>query len=988
MTDHSELDEDMSNSACSLKRCFACCEGQLLHDTQEKRDDRLDDTIIKAEHSSSLGFMNSEADPEHDRLQEWRERDEEASPVEEPEQMQASRTSEQVSLPVLPDSVRDGTVSHSTMSYLSVPPTNTTRRQSLVEVAGSGANSVQSPVEVGSFRSGRSSGREWNWSVRLRRIIYSRTWELISMLVVFCALFLTDVYGAAQVPENTSLDIVMMGCFCFFVLELAANSLVTERYINSFFFWMDIFGTASLVFDISFFLGVDATKPVRFENDEDMSSDTAVLARASRAAKQAARAGRMSRILKLIRFLPFLRNKQDRYEVANAVSLKLTTMLATRVAFLCVGIVIVIPLFGTFVYPVAEDSLLSWAILLSNDIDAYYANATSTSWINSELERFVEFYQNLMYGPFGLCIRDNGSFVCSPGGTIPGLQLPPMDFSEPRRAASIAEVEYKHVLLLYTLEVVRQSEAISNLCLMFSVLLIMLITCFVMNSSVNSVVLKPLQRVVGVLRQHCAEIMKMTFEIPQEPEEKAGRKSSKDLSSNADENKEQEVEMLEKVLVKIVHIFETAVLKTRRTNNEEEAMFLDNFAGVEENDKTQAPIMTLQGADKSEDHSAGVSAEMRKQLEHRSLNLFEEPDEMQRRVALYVMTNTRSCRRWVRRQGMQETLMKFITVIQSKYQANPFHNFGHGLDVLSEVRLYLHRINSYTIFSEVTVFWLLVAALGHDVNHLGVNNQFLVETSHALALKYNDKSVLENLHCSTLFEVLSDASTNVLKVLEKADYKVARAGIVEVILGTDMVRHSEDIKALSIAYTVHQEAFAAAAREHPQELSKALQEDSKARVKVLGSLLHTADISNPMKPWDICAYLADQCLEEFFAQGDQEKELGIPVQMLNDREKVNRCTSQVGFIEFVITPLAEQMVIIFPTLSFLTRNLSLNVELWAELWKNSFDPPTEDYEKLMARVNKVVSRCRAAGPWEEEAPMRQSSAQSLLSGSESVVTEH
>lgn len=543
MTDHSELDEDMSNSACSLKRCFACCEGQLLHDTQEKRDDRLDDTIIKAEHSSSLGFMNSEADPEHDRLQEWRERDEEASPVEEPEQMQASRTSEQVSLPVLPDSVRDGTVSHSTMSYLSVPPTNTTRRQSLVEVAGSGANSVQSPVEVGSFRSGRSSGREWNWSVRLRRIIYSRTWELISMLVVFCALFLTDIYGAAQVPENTSLDIVMMGCFCFFVLELAANSLGTERYINSFFFWMDIFGTASLVFDISFFLGVDATKPVRFENDEDMSSDTAVLARASRAAKQAARAGRMSRILKLIRFLPFLRNKQDRYEVANAVSLKLTTMLATRVAFLCVGIVIVIPLFGTFVYPVAEDSLLSWAILLSNDIDAYYANATSTSWINSELERFVEFYQNLMYGPFGLCIRDNGSFVCSPGGTIPGLQLPPMDFSEPRRAASIAEVEYKHVLLLYTLEVVRQSEAISNLCLMFSVLLIMLITCFVMNSSVNSVVLKPLQRVVGVLRQHCAEIMKMTFEIPQEPEEKAGRKSSKDLSSNADENKEQEVEM-------------------------------------------------------------------------------------------------------------------------------------------------------------------------------------------------------------------------------------------------------------------------------------------------------------------------------------------------------------------------------------------------------------------------------------------------------------
>ena len=27
--------------------------------------------------------------------------------------------------------------------------------------------------------------------------------------------------------------------------------------------------------------------------------------------------------------------------------------------------------------------------------------------------------------------------------------------------------------------------------------------------------------------------------------------------------------------------------------------------------------------------------------------------------------------------------------------------------------------------NQVTVFWLLVAALGHDVNHLGVNSQFL-----------------------------------------------------------------------------------------------------------------------------------------------------------------------------------------------------------------------------------------------------------------------
>lgn len=32
----------------------------------------------------------------------------------------------------------------------------------------------------------------------------------------------------------------------------------------------------------------------------------------------------------------------------------------------------------------------------------------------------------------------------------------------------------------------------------------------------------------------------------------------------------------------------------------------------------------------------------------------------------------------------------------------------------------------------------------------GVNNQFLVETTHEVAVKYNDRSPLENMHCATL----------------------------------------------------------------------------------------------------------------------------------------------------------------------------------------------------------------------------------------------
>eukprot|EP00439_Symbiodinium_sp_Y106_P069453 s2566_g11.t4 len=790
-----------------------------------------------------------------------------------------------------------------------------------------------------------------------RRVITSRAWDVASMLVVLCALFLTDIYGA---PENTSLDIVLMGCFLFFLAELLANTLTIESYLSSFFFWMDIIGTASIIFDISVLLGKDVTQRER-SGEHSVGSDNAVFARASRAAKQAARAGRMSRLLKLLRFLPFLQNKdQGAQQVANAVSNKLTVMLATRVAFLSVCIVILIPIASTFMYPEAEDSMSTWAILLSGDVGAYLASPSTDamSRINAQLEQFSSFYVDLPYGPFGMCVKaaTSAEFDCS--GSMSGLVFQ-STFVEPVRQSSVFEVEAAYVLLLFSLAEVRRYEALSNLCCMLVVLLVMFLGCLMMSSSVNSVVLKPLQRVVSVLREHCAEIMNMSFQIRDKTDTDSKEMQTRFPTTTEADAEEGELELLEKVLKKIVNICEVVIPTRRRASNQEEFVFLVDYGAESRGGGiVAAPIMRLDTADQIEDTSAGIDEDMKQMLDNRVLNVFEVSPEQQLKLAFHLMANTRSCRRWVRKQALSEKLMNFIAAIQSRYLNNPFHNFSHGLDVLSEARLYLHSIKSYTLLSEVTVFWFLIAALGHDVGHLGVNNVFLVETSHALALRYNDKSVLENMHCKLVFEVLGEVKTNVLEVLDKADYKLARSGIVEVILSTDMVRHSEDVKALSIVYAMHQEVFESAA-EDPSQLSQALQEDSKSRLKVLSALLHTADISNPMKPWAICEHLADLCLEEFFAQGDKEKELGIPVQMLNDREKVNRPNSQVGFIEFVIAPLAEQMAMIFPGLSFLPANLSTNTQNWAEIWKQASSASAEEIEKFDARIAKVTGRFKA-----------------------------
>merc|ERR1719159_2198752 len=102
---------------------------------------------------------------------------------------------------------------------------------------------------------------------------------------------------------------------------------------------------------------------------------------------------------------------------------------------------------------------------------------------------------------------------------------------------------------------------------------------------------------------------------------------------------------------------------------------------------------------------------------------------------------------------------------------------------------------------------------------------------------------------------------------------------------------------------------------------------------VLNLIIHSADVSNPCKPWKACSKWAFRVLDEFFAQGDQEKALGIPVQMLNDREKVNKPNSQIGFIEFIVVPLFTAEVKLFPTLYELSDNLASNCQRWEEQWE-------------------------------------------------------
>merc|ERR1719223_1247716 len=100
-------------------------------------------------------------------------------------------------------------------------------------------------------------------------------------------------------------------------------------------------------------------------------------------------------------------------------------------------------------------------------------------------------------------------------------------------------------------------------------------------------------------------------------------------------------------------------------------------------------------------------------------------------------------------------LSRFLARVRSKYRHNPYHNWYHGFMVMHFV--YLTIISSPAVqrcLLPVHVLGALVAALCHDIDHPGNNNAFEISAMTQLALRHNDRSVLENHHAYTTFELL------------------------------------------------------------------------------------------------------------------------------------------------------------------------------------------------------------------------------------------
>lgn len=127
----------------------------------------------------------------------------------------------------------------------------------------------------------------------------------------------------------------------------------------------------------------------------------------------------------------------------------------------------------------------------------------------------------------------------------------------------------------------------------------------------------------------------------------------------------------------------------------------------------------------------------------------------------------------------------------SYHKDNLYHNVVHAFDVTHTVYFFIERCNFKEIgkLSQLDYAVLLLAASAHDVDHPGLNNIFLANSRHELAMTYNDKSPLEQHHAATLFRYIRDS--DLLIHFSLADLKYFREKVINMILSTDNAMHGK-----------------------------------------------------------------------------------------------------------------------------------------------------------------------------------------------------
>merc|ERR1711988_56320 len=214
----------------------------------------------------------------------------------------------------------------------------------------------------------------------------------------------------------------------------------------------------------------------------------------------------------------------------------------------------------------------------------------------------------------------------------------------------------------------------------------------------------------------------------------------------------------------------------------------------------------------------------------------------------------------------------------------------------------------------------------------GYNNVFCTRSRHPLALRYNDKAVLEMSHIAGAYELIhSNPKFNFFSAVgTDPTYQAIREIVISTVLATDMSTHFSELGQFKSRIQ---------AGDFLKVDDESGQPKKEDKLLIMNVTLHACDISNPAKNSNLYLEWTGRVLQEFFAQGDQEKAGNLPVSMFMDRETTNIAKCQLGFIDVLVFPLFDAVRSVMPEVDLCCQLLESNKQFW--------QPKVEDMEKEM-----------------------------------------
>ncbi|XP_052792233.1 cAMP and cAMP-inhibited cGMP 3',5'-cyclic phosphodiesterase 10A-like [Mya arenaria] len=257
-------------------------------------------------------------------------------------------------------------------------------------------------------------------------------------------------------------------------------------------------------------------------------------------------------------------------------------------------------------------------------------------------------------------------------------------------------------------------------------------------------------------------------------------------------------------------------------------------------------------------------------------------------------------------------LCRFVLTVKKNYRPVPYHNWEHGFQVAHCLWRMVSESQEVQ-FSRLEKMGMIVGGICHDLDHRGFSNEFFRKTRQPLAALYST-SIMEQHHYKQTVTILSAEGHDIFSHLTSEQYKQLLAYIRDNILATDLALYFGNQK--TICGLLDSEKFSLSEVDHRRAL--------------MSLMMTGADLCAITKPWETQRGMVDALYEEFYMQGDKEKNRGMqPMPMMDRLNWDDIPNQQIGFINFICKPLYSTLIRLIPE----TKPLQTGCDVCKEQWQ-------------------------------------------------------